>query len=351
MNSVETKNESFNLDSDAETRKIFLRFKRKNSAIEISQEKGNSLYHGFFDLHQDLISALGKNPPLFLDNKYKQIKLRGFSELKRFKLLFGYSSSKPKHSLTAKTPAMRLLLNLDREIEQFAAEVSWERSKRFIPYFRHYSSTDEGNGINLKDEKFKFGYSKTKLKATTNSLGFAFPLSSAKCFFEYSKTDFDSFMSMETNLITLDPLFLFSTNQVDYDLKFQPNSGWGTRLGGKKKFGRFELAGQYSFLTFKGTSALNSRKYKGLFATRIDKSALRKTELKLHRMSITTKKHDRFGSWAVNLNLILPLAESKKANIQALPPLPPTPPAPLKPKAKESVRGSWQINVSREFRF
>jgi hypothetical protein len=349
MNHVADRSESFNVESDSEAGELFFRFKRKNSALEIGRGSGKSLYQGTYDLHPDIVAALGKNPPIYLNNGFTNSYVRGFSEFKRLKLLLDYSSSKPAHRLSASTPAMNVVLNLDRKVEQKGAEISWNTGKRFFAFFRHCSYEDKGDGINSKDVKFLFGNNKSRVNLVTNSLGFSFPIKSSKCFIEWSRVDFDSFLSSEINLITLNPLFLFGTNQVDYKMNFNPGSGWGARIGAEKKFRRFELAGQYSFLSLNGRSAQNSRKFYNFFAAEANEVTFTQIDLNLHRMEIEAKKKDRCGLWSIKLNLMVPLADSEEIK-PVTPPGPPGPAVPAKVEPREFVRGGWQVSICRELK-
>jgi hypothetical protein len=351
VNKIADKAESFDIDSDSESGEVFLRFRRKNATLEIGRGSSKSLFSGQYDLHPDVVAALGKNPPVYLNNGATHSYAKGFYANRRVNAYFNWSSEKAAHTMKATTPALDIAMNLDRKIETREFEISWQpRRTRFSPFFRFYQHHDNGSGSNFKDVKFKFGDNRGEFDLRSRALGVCAPYKSTDYFFEYALIDCSFTAATSLNLITLNPLFLFGTNQTDYALSFFPDRGEAIRLGATRKYRGIDYSGQYSLTRLKGKTNLDSTKFYNFFKDTDADNTVNQTRLDLHRLQFKMKKPDKSGAWQAIINLMVPVADYEE--LKAAPAAPAPQPGPSKPpvyKPEEEVRGGWQIVISREF--
>ncbi|MBU1105713.1 MAG: hypothetical protein KKB51_03510 [Candidatus Riflebacteria bacterium] len=349
-NNSNDKSARFTMNSETEAGDVFMRFSRESFVLEVGGGSGKSYFAGDYDLHPDIVNALGKNPPIFLNTGETRRYAKFFGRYKCFKLDFELNETKYTHVVTASTPAMDLVLNHDRSLQQKSVELSWEESKVFSPYLRFDKYQDNGSGENFKDARFKFGNNRSGLDIEKLSLGGVYRFRNTSYFAEYSRMNFDVNLETDINLITLNPIFLFGTNRVAYRMDFCPDAPWALRLGAQRCYRGIECFAQYSYTSLSGVSTVWSQKEYNMFANVSTENTLSDTTLDLHRLALCLNKPDTSGRWQVKLNLLVPLAESveQKATI---PPAPgPAPqPQPAGSKLEESIRGGWQIIIAREF--
>lgn len=351
VNKIADKAESFDIDSDSESGEVFLRMHRKNATLEIGRGSSESFFSGQYDLHPDVVAALGKNPPVYLNNGATNSYAKGYFSRRLLKAYLSWISEKAAHKMKATTPALDIAMNLDRKIETREFEISWQpHGTRFKPFFRYYQHHDSGNGSNFKDIKFSFGDNSGEFDLRSRALGVCAPYKSTQYFCEYALIDCSFTAATSLNLITLNPLFLFGTNQTDYALSFFPDRGEAIRLGATRKYRGIDYSGQYSLTRVKGKSNLDSTKFYNFFQDSDAEKTVNRAELDLHRLQFRMKKAEKSGAWQLILNLMVPVAnyEELKAT-PAAPAPPPGPPQPPAYKPEEDVRGGWQIVVSREF--
>ena len=351
VNKIADKAESFDIDSDSEAGEAFLRLSRKNATLEIGRGSSKSQFSGQYDLHPDVVAALGKNPPVYLNNGATSSYAKSYFSLRRLNAYLSWNSEKAAHTMKATTPALDIAMNLDRKIETREFEIYWQpHGTRLKPFFRYYQHHDTGNGSNFKDIKFKFGDNQGEFDLRSRALGICKPHKSTDYFFEYALIDCSFTAATTINLITLNPLFLFGTNQTDYALSFFPDSGAAIRLGASRKYRGIDYSGQYSLTRLKGNTSLDSTKFYNFFKDSDADKTINQAELDLHRLQFKMKKPEKSGSWQVILNLMVPVATYNE--IKTTPaPAPAPQPGPAQPpsyKPDEKVRGGWQIIVSRE---
>ncbi len=351
-NSMDDRSDRFNLKSEAESGEVFFRVVRRNFAFEAGTASGKSFFTGEYDLHPDIVNALGANPPVYLNNRETGRFARLYGTRGRLTLKFALSSDKHSHRVSASTPALDIVLNHDRNVQQKSAEVSWNGGKGWrglTPYLRYDDYSDEGDGENFSDTRFKFGNNHSSVDLSSIGAGGVFRYKSTRYFVEYSRLDLDIDLATDFNLITLNPLFLFGTNRVAYRLGYHPDDPWALRLGGQRFFRGIDYFVQYSYAAVSGVATTWSSKEYNMFADSETDVVVRDTTLDLHRMAMSLKRPDKSGNWQLSLNLLVPVAESEERRPPTVPAPVPAPPGPAKARPEESIRGGWQIVVAREF--
>lgn len=348
-NSLEDKTARFDFESESQREEMFVRYFWKNAALELGGGSSASQFDGNYELHKDIVNALGDNPPVYLNNRGFHRFARLYYEQKSFRFTWKRHVENYKHRLNATTPALDLQLNLSHEYKSDSIEAAWVPDQKLKPFIRYEKHEDNGNGDNFKDKSFRFGTNRSDIKITSISFGSRFDWKKNALFAEYSVYTFKTAVSTNINLITLNPLFLFGTNRVDYLMNFRPDDPWGLRVGLSRKYRGIDYSGQYSLFSMKGETNLDSSKAYNMYASTSSENDRQKLTLDLHRLTISARRPDRSGSWQASLNLIAPVAEIKE--IKAATAVPPASgPAPAKtPKPSESVRGGWQITIAREF--
>ncbi len=154
---------------------------------------------------------------------------------------------------------------------------------------------------------------------------------------------------MRNNLITLDPLFLFGTNEI-IDRERCDTTATTWRIGGR--FRRRLGAGtwQYAFSTG-GLPRTSDKTTIANFRTRTtDETTDEQRTLNLHRAELTVHRPAPSGRWLFAVRLTFPDVRLRQAEPPTTTPAPgPVGPAPA-PAAKpeERVRGGWQITIGRE---
>ena len=349
-NSMNDKSDRFHMDSKAEAGDVFLRVVRRKFALEIGGGSGKGYFTGEYDLHRDIINALGSNPPLHLNNGETSKYAKFFGTFRRFKLALAINEAKYAHRASASTPALNLVLNHDRKVRQKSAELSWTGYKGFSPYLRYEDYQDDGNGENFKDLRFKFGSNRSEIGVNGLTLGGVYRYKSTRYFAELSRIDFDADLATDFNLITLNPLFLFGTNRVAYRIDYRPDNPWALRLGGQRFYRGIDYFAQYSYASFSGVSTTWSSKDYSMFAKSETDVTVSDASVELHRLALCLSRPDHAGRWQAKLNLLVPVGEINERK-EAIPsvPGPPPPPQPAKLKPEESIRGGWQIIIAREF--
>lgn len=350
-NSQDDKSARFKMTSESESGDVFCRFRQRFFTFEAGVGSSKSYFEGSYDLHPDLINALGENPPLFLNNGDTHRYARLFSHYRQFKLTLGAGRAKYSHRLAANTPAMNVVLNHARDVSEQSAELAWEGFKGFSPYLRYTAYKDEGSGENYKDVKFKFGNNSSNVEISALSLGGAYRYKGSKYFAELSQLDLNVDLQTDFNLITLNPLFLFATNRVDYHVDFRPDDPWALRLGFQRFYRGIEYFAQYSYTALSGPVNTVSSKEYNMFSSSSSEVTIVESSLELHRLGLCLRRPDKEGQWQAQLNLLVPIYrsdEEEKPSTGTVPgaTLPTT--EPLKPE--ESVRGGWQIIIAREFK-
>ena len=348
-NSLEDKTARFDFESESQREEMFVRYFWKNAALEFGGGKSGSQFEGSYELHRYVINALGDNPPVYLYNRGFHHFARLYYEHRQFRFTWKRHNENYKHRLSATTPALDLQLNLSHEYKSDSIEAAWVPDHRLKPFIRYENHEDNGIGDNFKDKSFRFGTNISDIKITSISFGSRFDWKKNALFAEYSVYTFKTALSTNINLITLNPLFLFGTNRVDYLMNFRPDDPWGLRVGLSRKYRGIDYSSQYSLFSMKGETSLDSSKSYNMYASTSTENDRQKLTLNLHRLTISARRPDRSGSWQTSLNLIAPVAEIKE--IKAATAVPPVPgPAPAKAsKPSESVRGGWQLTIAREF--
>jgi len=347
-NSMDDRSDRFCMKSEAESGDIFFRVARRSFAVEAGGGSGKSFFTGDYELHRDLINALGANPPIYLNNGETVRFAKFYGTRGRLRFAYAVSGTKYAHRVSANTPALDIVLNHDREVRQQSAELSWSCRQGFAPYIRFDDYRDQGNGENFRDIRYKFGNNSSEFAVSGVGLGSVYRYKGTRYFAEFSRLNLDLDLATDFNLITLNPLFLFGTNRVAYRLGFHPHGPWALRLGGQRMYRGIDYFAQYSFAAVSGVVSTWSAKDFDMFANTTIDLTESDTKVDLHRFSLSMKRPDSSGNWQLNLNLLVPLAES----VEQKPPAPPTPapaPGPARSRPEESIRGGWQIVVGREF--
>ncbi len=349
QNSLKDKTSRFDFESESQREEMFVRYNWRNAVLEFGGGSSGSQFNGSYELHRDVVNALGDNPPVYLNNRGFHHFARLYYEHKQFRFTWERRNEKYKHRLSATTPALDLQLNLSHEYKNDAIEVAWLPAYKLKPFIRYEKHVDTGSGDNFKDKSYRFGANDSVIKITSISLGSRFDWRKNALFAEYSVYTFKTAVSSNINLITINPLFLFGTNRVDYLMNFRPDDPWGVRVGLSRRYRGIDYSGQYSLFSMKGKTSLDSSKSYNMYASTSSENDRQRLTLDLHRLTISAKRPDRSGCWQIDLNLIAPVAEIEDIK-EAVAAPPPPGPAPAKTsKPSESVRGGWQITIAREF--
>ena len=114
------------------------------------------------------------------------------------------------------------------------------------------------------------------------------------------------------------------------------------RIGFKRHHRSINYGMQYSLAKLHGDTYKFGEKTKFNGSTTEVKSVNR--ALYLHRMNIATSRPDNFGSWNIDLNLLVPYFKTYKPKVIE------TIGEPATAKPKKKYRGGWQIVLMREIK-
>ncbi|HQB81873.1 MAG TPA: hypothetical protein PLR50_00135 [Candidatus Rifleibacterium sp.] len=350
LNNISDKSDRFNMKSESESGEVFLRLFRGSQVLEAGSGSGKSYFTGEYDLHPDIINALGANPPIYLNNGETRRYASYFNSFGRWRLRLGLDELRFSHRVSAETPAMNVVLNHGRKLSRRSAELAWQNERGISPYLRYDTERDLGDGENFRDIKFKIGNNRSEVDLSALSFGGVYRHRGTRFFAEFSQLSFSADLENGTNLITLNPLFLFGTNRVAYRVDYHPENPWAIRFGGQRVYRGVEYFVQYSYSSLSGVATTWSSKDYDMFAKTATDITLNDTTVDLHRFALCATRPDRSGRWQARLHLLAPIVESTERKSQILPPPGPAPAPPVQDKPEETARGGWQLTIAREFK-
>jgi len=343
----------FDFTAQEERQDLALRWLGDSCAAEVRQSFFRDEFAGQFRLHEDIIAALGSRPDLTFDNRGREsalrVSARGGSMAARFDVRRGELG----HRLWTSGIRMDLEVPLQRSWNSFELETSFRRHRRFVPFLRWYQRHDTGEGDSTKNTRYFFGRSWFDTRIT--SLGFGLTRRGRRPLFaEYARHRLHADLFEGNNLITLDPLFLFATNQVDDRVTVPESRFWSLRLGGVwRPRRRLEGTLQYRLTSLPLTVVHDRSRVYRLRVFTEGTTETRSYRYQLHQAATTWRRADRHGEWRLDASLLFPREVDKPAKTEtgagAGPVGPPGPAVPAD-EGRKTIRGGWQLTLERSFR-
>lgn len=340
INNEKNEMDIFNFGSNNRVNGAYVKIGSDNLRVMFGKTKTYDRLSGHYDLHEDVVAALGSEPDVSFNTDGVCNYAKVFSKIKKIKLVLGYESNRYKHSIVGATDIMSLSINHERKVKCREAELSYDAGKRWYPYARFYTYEDFGNGINYKNNIGIFGNNNTTFKSWVRTFGSAYEYKHGWYYADYSRVFADVYADMFLNMVNIDPLFFFSTRYVSYDMNFKPKTGYMGRIGFKRHHRSMEYNMQYSLAKLHGNTCKTSKKSK-MFGYDNETKIINRN-LYLHRMDISVRRPDKYGFWDFGVKILAPQfkKEEKAGNLLS-------PAAPAEPSKR--YRGGWQLTVMREF--
>ncbi|MFZ2958832.1 MAG: hypothetical protein WA705_18230, partial [Candidatus Ozemobacteraceae bacterium] len=344
------KTNSFSFKDQESESGIALIFSKPNFAASVETWKGLDAFTGKFRIHPDIVAALGTNPGIAFDNPYVGRRQRLFFKHNRMKSRFEWFQGSSSHTVRTLGARMELVVPFERSYSGYAGEWSFDIERPFEPYLRLEKRSESGNGVSLRDGRFIFGHTEGDWTLSTTALGFAFPKRHRPWFFEIDRNSMTGQLYFQNNLIVLDPLFLFTTNEMRSRQTVPSIKPWGARLGGDIPTWRgLHTQIQYGLSDVDFTTDIEDESVQAFRIGTKNTFRERRDRFRLHRLAISIKRPDRSGHWGLNLRLMVPQALAKPTTetttggggggggtgVKAASP-------------KTSVRGGWQLTIERE---
>ncbi|HEY9071215.1 MAG TPA: hypothetical protein VIV61_13235 [Candidatus Ozemobacteraceae bacterium] len=347
----EDRSDRFELSAREKQDELALRHIGSGWALEAGGWSSQSTFRGAYDLHPDIVAALGSSPGISFDNpsfgRYYRLYAQG-SDLGASVLLRDAAIEHDMH-----TTGIRMALNVPvhRRAREFSAQISLGNDREWRPYIQWSQMKDHGNGVSMKNGRFEFGETAHAMRLTGRVLGVAHE-GRKTWFAEAGRYRWDSMISIKNNLITLDPLFLFSTNEIQTRDTIPDAPFWGGRIGHVFHMLRC-LSGnvQYGLMRIPLQVVHQQTKISNMRTEREETSEIRDSRYDLHRLELDLRRPDRRGAWKTMLRLLVPVERKKPEKEAAGGAAPPGPPGPAVSEPEKRIRGGWQITVEREFRF
>lgn len=344
----------FNLHSDNRVNGAFIKLGNEHFRFMYGHSESDERFKGHYDLHEDIIAALGDDPDVTFNTDGEADTFRVYAEYKRFRLSLNAEFSKYKHCVEAPSEELIIDINHDRKVRSREAELSYEAGNHWFPYVRFYDYRDTGDG---KDYRFRrdyrypdeirfgdgklYGENQTDFKVVTKTIGTAYEYKHGWYYADYSRVSADLSGHSLFNLVNIDVLFFFTTRLSKGNTWFKPDTGHMGRIGFKRHHRSIHYGMQYSLCKLHGNVGRITEKTKMSGADLNTRDKFK--DLRLHRLDVTAARPDKYGSWSIGLKAMFP--QVKKHNQTITEPDRPEIAGPHK-----SIRGGWQITVMREFK-
>ena len=301
----------------------------------------NDDFDGRYELHEDIINALGSEPDIKFNTKGKSDYYRAYVEHKRLRLAYSQEKNKYEHRVGASTDIMELAINHKRKVRTRDYELSYNLNHKWFPYIRYSDYSDVGSGIDYRDNRVLIGINNSYFKFVTRTIGTAYEYKHAWYFVDFSRVFADMSADVLFNMVNIDVLFFFSTRFVDYRTNFKPENGYMGRIGFKRHHRSINYAMQYSLAKLHGNTYKFGEKTK--FNGKENDIQILNRSLFLHRMDIAASRPDKNGSWNIGMKFLLPYFKTyrEKAIGDG---------GAVSDKPHKKYRGGWQIILMREIK-
>ncbi len=299
-------------------------------------------FDGHYELHEDIIAALGSEPDIKFNTKGKSDYYKVYAEHK--KLRFAYSQEKNiyEHRVGASTDIMSLAINHKRKARTRDYELSYALNHKWFPYIRYSDYSDNGFGYDYRDNRVLIGRNNTNFKFVTRTIGTAFEYKHGWYFADYSRLFGDMSADIFFNMVNIDVLFFFSTRFVDYRTNFKPETGHMGRIGFKRHHRSINYGMQYSLAKLHGNTYKFGEKIK--FSGNERDIQILNRSLYLHRIDFAASRPDKYGSWNVGLKVLAPYFKTHRTKAAG------EAGDGRGHKPDKKYRGGWQFVVMREFK-
>ncbi len=352
MNRETGKIDQFSLDNSEDACSLALRWWGNDHAVEYRTIQSSDRFSGRYSLHEDLVKALGSQPDLDFETLTGGTALRIAGHWNDLVYEGETARTRIDHSIRTLRTRLALLVPQHRTVKEIGGTVTMASRDLVQPFFRWFRRTEEGLGVSVKDGRFVFGHSGLDLALNGHALGLAVKRRRRPWFVEFTRHSLSGTARFAFNLITLDPLFLFATNEVDTTVTVPQEHPWTARLGGSFRLPRgITGSGQYG-LTRLDFQTVQAQEKVLFFRSKTEPgSAIRSFRYWFHRAELSFSRKDSSGAWSTRLRLMAPQEIKKPSKKEPVPPGPPGPPAPSAQKPKETIRGGWQFTIERSYSF
>ncbi|MBP7632915.1 hypothetical protein KBA41_02000 [Candidatus Ozemobacteraceae bacterium] len=328
---------------------LSLRHVGKGWALEAGGWSSQSTFRGAYELHPDIVAALGSSPGINFDNPSSGRWYRMYSRGSDVDVSLDLRDAGIEHDLRTTGIRMALQVPLHRRSREFTTRVALTGNREWRPYLQWSQVKDHGNGVSMKDGRFEFGETVHSMRLTGRVLGVAHE-GRKNWFAEAGRYRLDSTIYIKNNLITLDPLFLFSTNEIQTLDTIPDVAFWGGRVGHTfHLFSRISADAQYGLMRIPLQVIHHQTKISNLRTDREETTEIRDSRYDLHRLELNLRRPDRRGAWKTKLRLLVPAERKKPEKEETAGAAPPGPSAPPAAEPEKHIRGGWQFTLEREF--
>lgn len=333
----------FDFDLKNHNNEAYVKLGSDHFKIMYGHIETNDDFDGRYELHEDIINALGSEPDINFNTKGTSDYYRLYTEHKKLRFVYSYEKDKYEHKIDASTDIMSLTINHKRKVRTRDYELSYNLNQKWFPYVRYSDYSDNGFGNDYRDNRVLIGRNNSYFKFVTRTIGTAYEYKNGWYYADYSRLFGDMSANIFFNMVNIDVLFFFSTRFVDYKTNFKPETGHMGRIGFKRHHRSISYAMQYSLAKLHGNTYKLGEKTK-FNGNERDVQILNRS-LYFHRMDIATSRPDNYGSWNIGLKVLVPYFKTHKPKTIEIPGTGGE--AVHKPHKK--YRGGWQLLVMREF--
>ncbi|MBF0407713.1 MAG: hypothetical protein HQM10_10190 [Candidatus Riflebacteria bacterium] len=350
-----SKSDPFNLSCSEEFSEYSLSRFNRGLTVEAGRISTNNIFDGIFSLNEDIVAALGNNPGIRFENPLQADRLRIFSEGKDADFLFSFVKGEIESKIETSGIRMELEVPLKRLYREIECELAF-KGRKCVPYLRYSRFRTSGSGESTKNSKFIFGSSEIEFERSALSAGLAFH-GKQDFFLELSRRKLLGNIYLANNLITLDPLFLFGTNEVRSTINIPQTESFSEfRLGSTFRFmHRIDSDFQYGFSRLDLSNELTDEKIYN-FRKKTQAVLTRRNHVyDLHRITLGLTRKDAHGYWKMAPSLIIPTEVSKDKEETELGSSQSGGSSGTSSgagdKTSSKIRGGWQVLIERAYNF
>ena len=332
----------FNFDLKDHDPEAYIKIGTDHFKLMYGHIETNDDFVGRYELHKDIINALGSEPEIKFNTKGTSDYYRVYAEHKKLRFTYSQEKSKYKHKIGASTDIMSLIINHKRKVRSRDYELSYNLNQKWFPYIRYSDYIDNGFGNDYRDNRVLIGRNNNYFKFVTRTIGTAYEYKHGWYYADYSKQFGNMSADVFFNMVNIDVLFYFSTRFVDYRTNFKPKTGHMGRIGFKRHHRSINYAMQYSLAKLHGNTYKFSEKTK--FNGNEHNVQILNRSLYLHRMDISASRPDKYGSWNIGMKVLAPYFKTHKPKTIG------TSSEEHVHKPHKKYRGGWQIVLMREIK-
>jgi hypothetical protein len=332
-----------------ERKDIGISYRGRQNFCEAAYRFYGDYLSGNLQLEDSARDAIGGNPDVSIRSKHFARQFKWIHRSEDFVAKVGISWSESGQKAIARPTGMTLDIPLDMAEKEQDFELNILTSKPVFPFFRYSSSKIHGYGESYRDKKFRFGFTRVYFGQTVKAAGLIFQ-GQHPWFIEFQKFSLTSDASFRNNLITLNPIMLFSTNEILQSERLLNTNPNGYRIGGIRNFRNVSLYLQYGLMDIRAERVTAQNKISNFRKDEKDTLNFSSEKIRFHRLNSELEKKDKAGSWKLIANFMVPETISQKEEDGAYSSTGPSP-APAALKKSSKVRGGWQISLIRELHF